>query len=409
MYFDPKDLPEHSPLGASGASRWIKCPGSVGLSQGIVEDDSEHASLGTAAHALGEYCLSNKTEAWMHIGCPVLWEGGGCLDGSGDNIPEDAICVDKPMADAVQVYVDSVNRWHPDRNQGNSWVERGFHCPTIHPLFYGRSDFVYLDEEKRELHVWDYKHGAGVVVEVENNPQGMYYACGILEDLDIWEAVDNVVIHIAQPRAWHLDGPLRYWSVSTSDLVAWLEDECIPAMNRALSSDETASGMHCRFCPARSRACPQLLGDMEELRIMTKLLQNADPAKPLTDEQISRFLELFDISKIVAKAAEKTAFERLMAGRRIPGRKLVKARANREWKDGADMALTEKFGKEAWKPQELKSPAQIEELPEGKTFTARYAHKPDKGLTVGKGEDTRPAVNRDTKSMFQPVGKGKKK
>jgi hypothetical protein len=319
--------------------------------------------------------------------------------------------VDKNMADAVQVYLDAVNEWHPDRNQGNTWVERGFHCPSIHPLFYGRSDLVHIDDAGSVLHVWDYKHGAGIVVEAKENPQGMYYACGVLEDLDIWDTVDTVVIHIAQPRGWHMDGPHRYWTVSTEHLIEWLEDVLVPAMEHAEVSRETKSGEHCRFCPARSRACPQLMGDMEELRIMTKIIQrNKKGAEALSDEKLAHFLDLHDISKIVAKAAEKTAYNRLSAGRVIKGRKLAKARSNREWKKGAEIALKKKFGEKAYEPIKLKTPAQIEAMPEGKAEATRWAHKPDKGLTVVKSDDARPAINKDTKSMFKAeTAKRKKK
>ena len=136
------ELPEHSPLGGSGASRWIKCPGSVSNSEGCVDEESEFAALGTAAHALGEHCLTWGTDAWTHMGCPII---GGMLDGSGDNIPEDAILVDKDMADAVQTYLNAVREWHPDRNQSNFFVERGFMCSSIHKFFYGRADAVYID------------------------------------------------------------------------------------------------------------------------------------------------------------------------------------------------------------------------------------------------------------------------
>src|SRR5690606_938184 len=111
----------------------------------------------------------------------------------------------------------------------NAFIERRFHCPSIHPLFYGTSDFCFLDADARTLHVWDYKHGAGIVVEVEDSPQLKYYACGMLEDLGLWDDIDRVVLHIVQPRGWHSDGPHRIWSISTDDLDAWLADVLVPA------------------------------------------------------------------------------------------------------------------------------------------------------------------------------------
>lgn len=384
----------HSPLGASGAARWMKCPGSVGLSDGVNdEEDDTFSAPGTAAHTLAEHCLHYNLDAWQKIGW--VYDGVVLLDPGQMSGPPEGIEVDKEMADAVQVYFDAVRSWHPDRNQGNTWVERRFHCPEIHEHFYGTSDLTYLDKEKKELHVWDYKHGAGIVVDVKENPQLMYYAAGMLTDLELWETVDRVVLHIAQPRGFHFDGPHRHWAVSLDDLSIWLELTLIPAMDRALVSYETASGEHCRFCPARGRACPQIMSDLDELEeLMT--------AKTLTPEQTGRILDLMIPAKIAAKQALKNAMGMLNAGKKVPGWKLAKARSNRKFKPDAEAAAKEKFGKKAYTVPELKSPAQIDAMPEGAAFTARWAFKPDAGTTVVPEGDSRMAVSKDTKSLFSP-------
>jgi len=168
------NLPDHSPLGASGAYRWIPCPGSVRLAIGYKDEASPFALEGTAAHGLADLCLRSGIDAWEMIGeaYPVDGHEGGAY-----------VEYTKDMADAVQVYLDSVRSRYPDRNQGNFFVEYGFHCPDIHPLFYGQSDLVYVDEEDRRLDVDDYKHGAGIVIDVQENPQNMYYACGVLDNM----------------------------------------------------------------------------------------------------------------------------------------------------------------------------------------------------------------------------------
>lgn len=383
----------HSPLGASGSHRWMACPGSVSLSEGIHEEESEHAITGTAAHAVAAECLTSGEDAWQWIGSYY----------GDESDPESGIPVDKDMADAVQVYLDAVREAHPDRNQGNFFVERSFHCPSIHDLFYGTTDCAYYDEVAATLHVWDYKHGAGIVVEVKDNPQLKYYAVGALTELDLWLRVDTVVLHIAQPRGFHFDGPVREWSISVNSLAEWLRGELVPAMDRALVSRDTASGEHCRFCPARFRACPQLLADADELEGLLKM-----PAEELTNEQVARFLDLEDVLKIAGKAARQTAFNRMQAGHAIPGRKLAKAKADRVFKDGAEAAAKEKFGDAAYTAPALKSPAQIEKLPEGAAFIAQWAYKPDNGLTLAKGDDARPAVSRETKSMFEAATKSRK-
>lgn len=47
----------HAEKGASGASRWLACPGSVALEKFFHEQSSVFADEGTLAHSLGERCL----------------------------------------------------------------------------------------------------------------------------------------------------------------------------------------------------------------------------------------------------------------------------------------------------------------------------------------------------------------
>ena len=394
-------LPEHSPLGASGASRWLKCPGSVTFSRGVADDESEHAALGTAAHTLGAICLTTDTDAWEHMG---KWPGS---DGHLYQEPDDPSCwfqADKEMVDAVQVYLNGVRSEHRERNQYNSFVERRFHCPSIHPLFFGTSDFCHVDAEDRTLHVWDYKHGAGIVIEVQENPQLMYYAVGVLEDLDLWRAVDKVVLHVAQPRGFHPMGPLRDWATTTEHLREWLEDVLIPGMKRAEVSRETASGDHCRFCPARLRECPQLLADMEELEELIAMVEKKEGGvAALSNEQVARILNLNETMKIWGKAARETGFQRVQKGGTIPGWKLVAGRKNREFREGAEAAAVKKFGKKrAFTTPELKSPAAIEALPGGKDFTSEWAYKPIGGNQLVPAGDARTSAGPDVKKMFKP-------
>lgn len=44
----------HAKLSASGAKKWIACPGSVLLEASVQDKPSAYATEGTNAHALGE-------------------------------------------------------------------------------------------------------------------------------------------------------------------------------------------------------------------------------------------------------------------------------------------------------------------------------------------------------------------
>ena len=132
-------------------------------------------------------------------------------------------------------------------------------------------------------------------------------------------------------------------------------------------------------------------------------------AATISDKKVGRFLQLFEVAKIVQKAQQKIAYDRLMANGKIPGAKLVKARSNRVWKDEAEAEALAKFKTLAMTKPELKSPAQIEALPGGDAFTTRYAFKPDKGFTVATDKDVRRTVDRDKSKLFSDVTKKAKK
>lgn len=54
--------------GPSGAHRWMVCPGSERLSQGMPDGSSKYAIEGTAAHALAEQCLLSGLDPLDFVG-----------------------------------------------------------------------------------------------------------------------------------------------------------------------------------------------------------------------------------------------------------------------------------------------------------------------------------------------------
>lgn len=408
----PEKPTGHSPLGASGAYRWLECPGSVGFSRGHSDSESEYAAEGTAAHALAARCLTTGKDAWEYVNG---WVHKDAVYDPGDavamEVAAEGFRVTTEMANAVQVYLEYIRTTFPDRHQGNFFVERRFHCPTIHKLFYGTTDAAGILDKGigsglLTLEIVDYKHGAGIVVDADDNPQLMYYAAGMLEDLQLWESVNLIRMTIVQPRGFHFNGPIRTAEISAEELRAWVDHILVPGMDHAMVSRNTKSGEHCQFCPARGKACPQLMQDMDEMEELMDIIEDAQKegsARELTNQEVARMLELLERAKIVGKAANATAFNRLQAGQSIPGLKLGMSRTNREFKDGAEAEARKQFGDRAYNPPALKSPAQIDELPLGKDFTKRWAYKPEGKQTVLRADDARPAVDPKTKSMFKPV------
>ena len=119
----------------------------------------------------------------------------------------------------------------------------------------------------------------------------------------------------------------------------------------------------------------------------------------LTNEQVGRYMELFAVAKVAAANAGKTAYTRLQAGHEVPGQKLVKGRANRVFKEGAEEAMKEEFGDRAYE-KKLLSPAKLEKVLGGKKFVAKWSRKPPADPTMVPVSDKRPAIQVDAASVF---------
>jgi hypothetical protein len=352
-------LLEHSPLGASSAERWMACPGSVTLisalksSPDYVEDDPDYRRDGTQAHALAAHCLEKDIDAWQR---------------DEEQFPE----LTADMLGAVQEYLDYVRSI-----EGAREVEVRVHLPEFHPQFFGTLDCVVFGADGT-LHIIDYKHGVGVVVDADHNPQLEYYGYGKFgpAGLGRWRDETPVKLTIVQPRAFHPDGIIRTWETTVGEIRRWAEEELRPAMEATSGAEYLDMGPHCRFCPAKL-VCPAFDGLAR--RALAGVRVSYDEAQQL---------------KMLIKAVEEKAYADLISGKTPEevGAKLVNKRSVRVWKEDGATKLPLAFGDDAWKPKELRSPAEVEKLPRGKEYVAEFAFMPENGYTVASLSDKKAAV-----------------
>lgn len=398
----------HATRGASSAYRWMNCPGSLNLIETIPEGDRSggtnfYASQGHAAHSLAEMCLLQDKAAAEFLDTTVADEAG------------DLHVVDFDMANAVQVYLDEIARQRAAYPTAESNVELRFDLTWLRPDMFGTCDHV-LTEPFGDLVVTDYKHGAGVVVEVVWNAQLMYYALGALYEAGGPENVDQVTIVVVQPRARHADGPVRSWTLSAEALWEWRETLAAAADATRHPNAALAAGDWCRFCPAAA-ICPETRALVQR----TAALDFADapldpkdesnlPAIPVSPEELAQAMNVIPVIDAWCRAVEGEAQARLTRGQVVPGYKLVRKRANRRWKDEADVErkLKNKRGvktADIYK-RTLQSPAQIEKIlggKDGKAWVAKYAIKPEGGLTVAHESDARDGEPAPALADFNPV------
>lgn len=363
------DLPAHSLLGASGAERWMNCPGSVTLLKALQLDESdepEYRTLGVAAHDLAAKALRGNLEAWELV----------------NEIGEGGVVCDPPMSEAIGMYLNVVR---PMMVEGNQWVvEEKMHRPDLHKLYFGTADFACYVPSEELLDVTDYKHGEGIVVDVEWNPQLMYYAYGLLAR---FPGVRHLRLRIVQPRAFHPDGPIRTWEVDAEAVAHWAETELIPKMQVVELESDLDPGPWCRFCPAKL-VCP----------VLTALFEAAAKADPkqvvvLSNDSLGRSYQYVKAVEFYLKAMKLETHKRLDRGQSVAGTKLVAMKANRVFKAGAAEVLTARLGDAAYTPSVLKSPAEIEKLgADAAGLVKEWAFTPATGTTVALASDKKPGI-----------------
>jgi hypothetical protein len=360
---------KHSPLGASGAERWMACPGSNVLLKQLnlpESDEADYQVEGSGAHEAAAHCIVNKLDAWEII---------------GEKFYDGKLEVTAEIADHIQQYLDFVRPMRDD-DLGMWWCEFHISGDSVHPLFYGTVDFAALKDGV--LDIVDFKFGQGIVVEPHKNPQLMYYAYGLLQ----YHPDARVVrLSIVQPRAYHEEGVIRTWETSAEELAEWGEKTLIPAMQAAEVDETLDAGPWCRFCPAKL-ACPLLAGLFKAAAMINpKIIPN------LGDEALARDYKLREAVKFYLKAQDEEVFRRLQTGRTISSAKLVNKRADRVFKDGAVPVLEAALGPACFTAPEFKTPAQIEKLGvEAKGLVKEWAYMPTTGLTVAPIDDKRQAI-----------------
>jgi len=370
----------HAALGASSASRWMACPGSVRLTADLPDTTSVHAEEGTAAHALAEVCLTKRRPAADYVGMEI--EGWTVTD---------------EMAEFVQGYVDECERLRAFCDP--VFVEARFTLASLHPPapMFGTADFVAYDPATRTLYVRDLKYGQGVVVEAVGNPQLRYYALGaLLSDGVRGLAIDAIDLGIVQPRAAHALGPVRTEVLPLDELLLFTQDLLAAARATTAPDAPLVAGKHCRWCKANGR-CPEQHRAAQALAQVEFTAVAPEPPKPelMTPAMLGDVLTKLPILEDWIKAVKAHAQGLLERGQDVPGMKLVAKRATRKWRDPEEAAqhlLALGESPDDLFVRELKSVAQVEKLVGKKHLPTQLVVQQSSGVVMVPSHDPRPAL-----------------
>jgi hypothetical protein len=262
------------------------------------------------------------------------------------------------MLDAALVYAKYISGLK--RCGSRLHVEKQIDLFLYDERAFGTADAVIINYD--ELHVIDFKYGAGYAVEIKCNPQLRFYALGSLLMLsdDVQERIKTVSIGVVQPRAIHPDGIIRTEVISAQELLKWGDEVLKPAMEATKPANAPlVTGSWCRWCPALS-SCPE----QGKIVVAGAVLDFCDtPALPepkvLTPEQISLVLANEERVNAWFAAVRARCYEAIESGGEVPGWRFANGRKSKVWVNEADAmkALVKEFGDAAY-TKKLISPAQ---------------------------------------------------
>ena len=366
----------HAKLSPSSAARWMTCPGSVTLSEGIPDTGSSNASEGTMMHAFAAACLETGTDARGYV---------GVVD------DETSLILQADQAKDIQFYVDHVRdivkatggMLHVEQRLPIGWLtgEEGAH---------GTADAVIVTPD--ELIIVDAKFGFKNV-DADNNPQLMIYAAAAWDELKVAYDFQRVRIAISQPRL----SAKPEFTFSMDELNTFIAEVAFSAEQTRFSPDiYVPSEKGCQWCRAKA-ICPAL---------RQQVLAAFDESVPLADTPDDKLAYVMDRANMIEswiKSVRAEVERRLLAGEPVKGYKLVQGKkGNRQWANAeeAEAALKAmRIKHDQMYDYKLASPTSIEKLAKAEEIGPRQWTKIQALITQSEGQpsvapesDKRPAL-----------------
>lgn len=368
----------HSRFSPSSTEREYSCPASFRLNEGKRDESSVDADHGTAAHFIGELCLTKNRDVDFYAGCivAVSRKGGSrfVTENAKAKADEREFEVDDEMVKNVQTYVDWC-RDLPGEHHVEVRVEHTDWCPDVdengEPLDpqYGTSDHNACipkgapGYDEATLVITDLKYGRGVKVDAFENKQAIKYALGVWKEYDWIYGFEKVVIRICQPRIGHLDE----WELTIDELLDWGKKikkrlELVFVEDAPFGPSEKA----CKFCKAAPcRAAEEFVFETNAL-MFDEFSEPVHDEHELTNDELFAAYRMLPMLELRKKAIERRVAQLLHQSEEVGDLILVTSVTHRAW--NADPEKIEEVCKRLGIPEyklyknELKSPKQIEDL-----------------------------------------------
>ena len=378
----------HAKLSASGAKKWLNCPGSITLEESIPNKSSAFSEEGTTAHTLGELKIKKALKL---------------INLRKYNAEVKKLETDADMENYTSQYCDYVlERFNALNKKGDAVIriEERLDLSNYIPEGFGTADIIIIGNGVAE--VIDLKYGKGVLVESNENPQLKIYALGVLDAFDFLYDIEDVSVTVFQPRIDNIDT----FTITVEDLLQWGELVKLKATEAFSGSDTLVCGGHYNdgFCRARAICSAYADDKLSVTRYDFKaptMLSNDD-----IGEIIGKAEELFKWATLI----KDYALEKALEGETFKGWKVVEGRSVRVFAV-PDAEIGEKlsvlgYELDEYNPRKLLSLTGIEKLISKKTFTEHLNDKvikPAVKPTLAVLSDKRPALRENVVIDFKDL------
>lgn len=389
---------KHALLSASSAHRWLRCTAAPHFEAQFPDGTTSYAEEGTLAHSICELharkYFSTMTKRKFNAELKKLTE----KTYYSDEMLRTAEAYVEYLKQKAMGYTEMPYVTQEIRVDFSDYVPEGF----------GTCDCVMIGGDT--LHITDYKHGKGVAVSAVDNPQMRLYALGALKMFApvYGGAIKKVSMGICQPR---LSEEASEETLTVEELLAW-GIAIKPIAQEAFNGPGSfCPGEHCRFCAGKAqcraraeqntafedfkdiaiegKAAPELSGLTPE----AKAVIGAPPM--LSDAEVGDLLVRAESLVQWYKDLQEYATSALLAGKEIPGWKLVAGRSNRSFTDTDEAfkaVIALGYEEEMLYDRKPKTLTEIESLLGKKKFAetmAAYVVKPQGKPTLATINDKR--------------------
>lgn len=268
----------HALLSPSGMPAAIRCPAKVHRERGLPDQSSSFADEGTAAHFLMERCLIEGVEAKHFQGLNIQVKDGVTGFHTSGQYPvgldmissmQKALDYIHAVADGATIYTEQqlsiahITGEHWQKGTGRvcfknddgeivDFEDGTIYNPTDVEPATGTTD-VWIIKGK-VAHCLDLKWGMGVQVFAADNEQQEMYTDAGLQEFDFLGEVEEIHLHIVQPRLKHFDEAV----MTRDELDAKIETIRQASKRIAFTRGEELPAVpgekQCRFC-RKSATC----------------------------------------------------------------------------------------------------------------------------------------------------------